>query len=57
MLAYAVSALWMAMRIRSFVGLSVRQLLIPDRESITLLRDRVAKLRSKRAQRKVSLGA
>lgn len=42
LLAYSVSSMWMAMRIRTFIGLPMRTLLIPDREAVVLVRNGLA---------------
>ena len=51
LLAYSVSGIWMAWRIRSFIGLPIRQLLTPDREGVELVRDRLRDLRGQLVQR------
>jgi O-antigen/teichoic acid export membrane protein len=55
LLAYTVSGAWMAWRIRRFIDLPIRQLVVPDREGIELLRERLRRLRAKR--KRVSLGS
>jgi O-antigen/teichoic acid export membrane protein len=47
-LAYCVSAGWMAWRIRAFIGLPIRRLLVPDREGIDLLKQRLRQMRGRR---------
>jgi O-antigen/teichoic acid export membrane protein len=47
-LAYGVSAAWMAWRIRSFIGIPIRRLLVPDRAGIELLRTRIRDMRARR---------
>lgn len=46
LLAYSISGLWMAMRIKSFIHLPMRRLLLPDREGFELLLAGVRTLRS-----------
>jgi O-antigen/teichoic acid export membrane protein len=49
LIAYTVSGVWMAWRIRSITGLPIRQLLTPDREGLIEARDKLRNLRRKRA--------
>jgi O-antigen/teichoic acid export membrane protein len=56
LLAYTVSGVWMATRIRKLLDLPMRQLLTPDREGLELLGGRLRTLRAKIAQRISSRG-
>jgi Na+-driven multidrug efflux pump len=49
LIAYTVSGAWMAWRIRSLIGLPIRQLLTPDREGLEEARDRFRSLRRRRS--------
>jgi O-antigen/teichoic acid export membrane protein len=52
LLAYTVSGLWMATRIRGALGVPVRQLVTPDREGLAMLRARLRQMWHNIAERR-----